>query len=60
MVVCGEGGEVFMVPSNGDKESLKQPTHKDPKTKKTTKQNKTKKQKQKKKNKNKNKKKEYC
>ena len=38
MVVCGEGGEVFMVPSTGDKESLKRPTHKDPKTKKNKKQ----------------------
>ena len=54
MVVCGEGGEVFMVPSNGDKESLKRPTHKDPKTKKKNKKQK------KTKNKNKNKKKEYC
>ena len=30
MVVCGEGGEVFMVPPSRDRESLKWPTHKDP------------------------------
>ena len=30
MMVCGKGGEVFMVPPSGNKESLKRPTHKEP------------------------------
>ena len=29
MVVCGEGGDVFMVPTQRGKKNLKQPTHKD-------------------------------
>ena len=30
MMVCGKGGEVFMVPPSGNRESLKRPTHKEP------------------------------
>ena len=30
MVVCGEGGEVFMVPTQQGQRKPKQPTHKDP------------------------------
>ena len=29
MVVCGEGGEVFMVPTQRGKKKPKRPTHKD-------------------------------
>ena len=29
MVVCGKGGEVFMVPTQREKKNLKRPTHKD-------------------------------
>ena len=29
MVVCGEGGEVFMVPTQQGQKKLKWPTHKD-------------------------------
>ena len=34
MVVCGEGGEVFMIPTQRGQRKPKQPTHKDPKKKK--------------------------
>ena len=30
MVVCGEGGEVLMVPTQRGQRKLKWPTHKDP------------------------------
>ena len=30
MVVCGEGGEVFMVPTQRGQRKPKRPTHKDP------------------------------
>ena len=30
MVVCGEGGEVFMVPTQRGQRKSKRPTHKDP------------------------------
>ena len=33
MVVCGEGGDVFMVPTQRGQRKPKWPTHKDPKEK---------------------------
>ena len=33
MVVCGEGGEVFMVPTQQGQRKPKRPTHKDPEKK---------------------------
>ena len=30
MVVCGKGGEVFMVPTQQEQRKPKRPTHKDP------------------------------
>ena len=34
MVVCGEGGDVFMVPTQRGQRKPKWPTHKDPREKK--------------------------
>ena len=34
MVVCGEGGEVFMVPTQRGQRKPKRPTHKDPREEK--------------------------
>ena len=30
MVVCGEGGDVFMIPTQQEQRKAKWPTHKDP------------------------------
>ena len=40
MVVCGEGGEVFMVPTQWGQRKPKRPTHKDPREGKKKKTNK--------------------
>ena len=40
MVVCGEGGEVFMVPTQRGQRKPKRPTHKDPGEEKRKKPNK--------------------
>ena len=40
MVVCGEGGDVFMVPTQRGQRKPKRPTHKDPREEKKKKTNK--------------------